>query len=171
MDSDERVPAELKEEINAIIINPESNTEGYYVKRIDYMWGKQLKHGETSNISFLRLAKRGAGSWVGKVHEKWIIDGKIGELESPLLHFPHPTVNDFLKEINYYSTLRANELYENKVNVSFLSILVYPKAKFFLNYFLKLGFLDGMEGLIFAIMMSFHSFLVRGKLWSLWQKK
>ena len=40
-----------------------------------------------------------------------------------------------------------------------------------MNYFIKFGFLDGLQGLVFAIMMSFHSFLVRGKLWLLINKK
>ncbi|PIZ99552.1 MAG: glycosyltransferase family 2 protein, partial [Candidatus Levybacteria bacterium CG_4_10_14_0_2_um_filter_35_8] len=49
-------------------------------------------------------------------------------------------------------------------------IIAYPSAKFLFNYFLKKGILDGIPGLISAITMSFHSFLVRGKLWSLQNK-
>ena len=130
-----------------------------------------LNHGESGNIKLLRFGKKHSGVWVGKVHEEWQVDGKKGELGSFLLHYPHQTLNEFLTEINFYSTLRANELYEKKITVSYLDLLKYPVAKFLLNYFLKLGFLDKMEGLMFALMMSFHSFLVRGKLWLLWQKK
>ncbi|PIR80352.1 MAG: glycosyltransferase family 2 protein [Candidatus Levybacteria bacterium CG10_big_fil_rev_8_21_14_0_10_35_13] len=172
LDADERVAEELKEEINTIIINSSENVkDGYFVKRKDVIWGKMLNHGESGNIKLLRFGKKHSGVWVGKVHEEWQVNGKTEELGSFLLHYPHQTLNEFLTEINFYSSLRANELYEKKITVSYLDLLKYPVAKFLLNYFLKLGFLDKMEGLIFALMMSFHSFLVRGKLWLLWQKK
>lgn len=172
VDADERISKGLKEEINEIIINARNETiEGFYVKRRDVVWGKILKHGEAGNVNLLRLGIKNTGLWTGKVHETWQIEGKTDELENILMHYPHQTINEFLKEINFYSTLRAKELYGDKTKVSFLDVLLYPKAKFILNYFLKFGFLDGIEGLISAIMMSFHSFLVRGKLWMLWQKK
>lgn len=173
VDADERVSKELRKEINAILIEEKnySKNKGFYINRKDFMWGKLLKHGELSNISLIRLAKIGSGKWVGNVHEIWEINGKTGNLENSLLHYPHPTINDFLHEINYYSTLRAKELFNSKIKSSTLNIISYPLGKFILNYFFKLGFLDGIEGLIFAIMMSFHSFLVRSKLWLLWQKK
>ena len=171
IDADERVSGELHEEINTIIINSKGQEkDGYFIKRKDFMWDKMLKHGETGNISLLRLAKRDAGIWMGKVHEVWQVNGKTGELDNYLLHYPHQSMDEFLREINFYSTIRAYELYENKTKVNPLDALTYPLGKFVLNYFLKLGFLDGMGGLIFSLMMSFHSFLVRSKLWLLWQK-
>ncbi len=171
IDADERVDSELHEEINTIIINSKGQEkDGYFIKRKDIIWGKMLKHGETGNISLLRLAKRGAGIWMGKVHEVWQVNGKTGEFNNYLLHYPHQSIDEFLKEVNFYSTIRAQELYEKKIKVTALDIVSYPFGKFILNYFLKLGFLDGMSGLIFSLMMSFHSFLVRSKLWVLWQK-
>ena len=105
------------------------------------------------------------------VHETWQLEGKIGELEGGIAHYPHQSIDEFLKEVNFYTTLRAEELFDQKVRVVFWHIAAYPIAKLFKNFVLKLGFLDGIEGIIFATMMSFHSFLVRGKLWLLWQKK
>lgn len=170
LDADERITDSLHEEINTVIIEKQDKVDGYFIKRRDVLWTKELKHGEVGNVNLLRLAKRDSGIWLGKVHEIWNVMGKTDTLENPLFHYPHPTVNDFLKEINYYSTLRAKELFEQKKKVSGLDIILYPKGKFLLNYFLKLGFLDGMQGLVLSIIMSFHSFLVRGKLWQLWQK-
>ncbi|MBI3985148.1 MAG: glycosyltransferase family 2 protein [Candidatus Levybacteria bacterium] len=172
IDADERITSQLREEINTMIINSkESNTQGYYIQRKDVLWGKTLNKGETGNIKFLRLAKRDSGIWFGKIHETWQINGKTDEFENYLIHFPHPTVDEFLEEINFYSTIRAKDLYGQKIRSSFISILNYPLGKFVLNFMLKRGFQDGLEGLVFAIMMSFHSFLVRSKLWLLWQKK
>ncbi len=169
IDADERVSEKLANEIQAVI--RENNFAGFYLKRLDSMWGKILKHGEAGNMLLLRLANKNAGKWHGKVHEKWHVRGNIGKLNSPLMHYPHPTLTEFLQEINFYSTLRAEELYKQKISVPFWHIVAYPKGKFIQNYMFRLGFLDGVAGLVFALCMSLHSFLVRGKLWQLWQKK
>ena len=171
IDADERVTSALWYEIMQHTNSPSNEYSGFFLKRTDFMWGKKLNYGETGNIKLLRLAKKGTGLWSGKVHESWDIKGKKAALSNSLLHYPHQTVKNFLKEINYYTDIRAKELYDKKVKVSWWSIILFPKVKFFINYFLKLGFKDKLPGLVFAIMMSFHSFLVRGKLWLLWQKE
>lgn len=166
VDADERVSKNLADEIQNNIKKTARN--GFIIRRYDVMWGKKLEHGETGDIWFLRLGKINTGRWQGNVHEEWKINN-YGKLKNSLIHYPHQTVEQFLKEINYYTDLRAKELLEKKVNVSVIHIVLFPKAKFILNYFLKLGFLDGLEGLVFAIIMSFHSFLTRAKLWQLKQ--
>jgi len=142
-----------------------NNFSGFYMKRNDYMWGKQLKYGETGNIRLLRLAKKDAGLWQGMAHEKWQVKGAIGKLVNPISHYPHKDLAEFLVEINFYTDIRAKELKLKNARVSSLSILLYPIGKFLFNFFIKRGFMDGIRGLIFAITMSLHSFLVRGKLW------
>lgn len=173
IDADERVTLELRREINDFLIEEKNNPKfnGMYIKRRDMLWGKLLKHGETGNIKLLRLARKNSGKWQGRVHEEWLVKGNTGIFDNHILHFPHPTIAEFLREINFYTTIRAAELYEKGIKTSLLQIIFYPKAKFLVNYFLKRGVLDGLEGLVFAIIMSLHSFLVRGKLWLLWEKR
>ena len=170
VDADERVSSALWYEIMQQTSETIDDYVGYYIKRQDAIWGKTLKHGETGNITLLRLAKSGSGEWEGSVHERWKVNGKTLLLKNHLDHFPHPTVAEFLQEINFYTDLRAKELYKKKIKAHWLSILAYPKAKFVLNYFLRAGFLDGLPGFMFAMLMSYHSFLVRSKLWLMWQK-
>ena len=162
VDSDEIVPEKLEDEIFQSIKN--NNTNGYFIHRFDYMWGKKITHGEVGSIKLLRLARAGKGKWHGKVHEKWSVYGKIDELESPLIHVPHQSVREFIKDIDQYSTLRSEELYVQKKNVGIFSIIFYPLGKFLVNYLLKKGYKDKMPGLIYTITMSFHSFMVRSKL-------
>jgi glycosyltransferase involved in cell wall biosynthesis len=170
IDADERISAALWFEIMQHINDPIKNATGFLLKRKDIMWGKELKHGESGTIKLLRLAKKNSGKWTGEVHEKWQISGKIITLNNSLEHYPHQSIAEFLNEINYYTDLRAKELFKNKQKTNWLLIILYPKAKFILNFFLRRGILDGLPGLVIALMMSFHSFLVRGKLWLLWQK-
>lgn len=165
VDADEIVSKELRDEI--IKKTAENTADGFIIKRTDFLWGEKLKFGEAGNIKLLRLAKKDAGAWKGIVHEVWHVEGKTEELQNTLLHYPHQSITEFLEEINKYTSLRAQELYEEKKSVSWISIIVYPGAKFFVNYFLKLGFMDGVPGIIHALLMSLHSFLVRSKLYAL----
>lgn len=167
VDSDEVVSDALAFEIsNAIALKDQNlnSFNGFFIKRIDFMWGKQLRHGETGGIKLLRLAKKNSGLWIGMAHEKWEVEGAIETLVNPLLHFPHRILYEFLREINFYTDIKVEELKLKNNKVSFWQIFFYPSGKFIINYFLKRGFLDGIHGLVFAITMSFHSFLVRSKL-------
>lgn len=168
VDNDEVVSEELATEIREKI---HGKNAGYYVRRKDFFLGTWLTHGETAHVKFLRLAKKDSGRWQRPVHEVWMVNGPIGELKKPFLHFPHPNVAQFLEEINRYSSLNAQFLYRKNIGVRWWQIAAYPAAKFFLNFFWRLGFLDGTAGAVMAIMMSFHSFLVRAKLWQLRDRK
>jgi len=165
IDADEIVPDALAYEIQNAI--GQGNFNGFYIKRVDSMWGKQLIYGETGRMKLLRLAKKDSGLWEGKIHEIWKIREPVGILNNSLHHFPHASLREFLKEINFYTDIRAEELKEKNIKASFWDILSYPSGKFIVNYVFKRGFMDGINGLVFAIIMSFHSFLVRGKLWIL----
>ncbi len=168
VDADEQISQKLQEEIQEKIASTSSN--GFYFKRVDTMWNRKFHHGEVGDVRLLRLGRKGKGKWIGKVHEAWAVRGKTETLRNPIIHFPHQTLSEFLSEINFYTDIRSKELYDLQVQSSFFSVLFHPGGKFLHNYFFRLGILDGMPGLVFAICMSFHSFLVRGKLWLLWQK-
>lgn len=174
LDADEIVSDALAYEImNAIRLKGQNLEEfkGFYIKRMYFMWGKKLRFGETGCEQRLRLARKTAGQWEGKVHERWKIKGLVGELANPILHFPHQTMEEFIRKINFYTDLRSQELKFKKKKVYFWFIFLYPAGKFAVNYILRKGFMDGIPGLIFALSMSFHSFLVRGKLWLMLNKK
>ncbi|MGI8419342.1 MAG: glycosyltransferase family 2 protein [Candidatus Levyibacteriota bacterium] len=170
VDADERVSSALWYEIMQRTNESLEYFSGFYIKRQDTMWGKLLRHGETGNITLLRLAKKDAGKWEGQVHEEWKVSGKTLTLQNYLDHYPHTTITEFLKEINFYTDLRAQELFKKKKTANWFTIIFYPKSKFVLNYFIKGGYQDGLPGFVFAMMMSLHSFLVRSKLWLLWEK-
>ncbi|TSC87290.1 MAG: glycosyltransferase [Microgenomates group bacterium Gr01-1014_16] len=163
LDADELVTPELASEITRRLLKGDSFL-GYLIPRLDILWGKQLKHGDTKT-SLLRLARHGAGGWVGKVHETWQVSGTTSTLKNSLLHYPHPTITDFLHHINFYSTLRAQELKNQNHRTNILEIIFYPIFKFLYLWIWKLGFADGNQGFMSAMMMAFYSFLVRGKLY------
>ena len=169
VDADEEVTPQLRKELLQSI--KVGKYDGFYLGRQDYFLGKRLRFGETARVKLLRLAKKGKGQWRMPVHEVWRIKGKIGELKNPLLHRRHLTVAQFVDKLNFYSSIRAQQLYRQGVRSSWLTILAYPLGKFFYNYFWRLGFLDGQVGFVMAVLMSIHSFLVRAKLYLLWLNK
>ena len=166
VDADEVISENLALEIQSKINSKSLNYPGYYLKRQDIIWNKKVSHAEYGNAKILRLALH-KGAWKRKVHEYWEVKGNKGVLKNPLIHRPHQTIPEFIKDLNYYSTLHAisNKKEGKKSNLA--KILLFPILKFTTNYFLKLGFFDGLRGFLLAIFMSFHSFLAWSKLWLL----
>jgi glycosyltransferase involved in cell wall biosynthesis len=170
LDADEVLPSSLKSEIvRHLGKNPQIN--GYYLKRKDVFFDKEINYGENANIKLLRLGKKNNGSWKGKVHEKWLIKGKTKTLTSPIIHYPHVDLTELFSKINHYSSIRAKELYLNSCSSNALKIIAYPIAKFLKNYIFYQGFRDGTHGFVLAASMSLHSFLVRSKLYILSHEK
>ena len=171
IDADERAGKELKDEMErelAVLNNPYL---GYFFKRDDYVFGKRLKFGETASIALLRLARKSAGKWTRNVHEVWDVRGKTKTLKNSLKHYPHQSLREFISDINFQSDLHALANQEEGKRSSLARIVFWPKGKFLYNYFFKLGFLDGIEGFILALMMSLHSFLAWSKLWIIQRKR
>lgn len=168
VDTDETVPENLQKEIRQAI-EAEKDVDAFYIKRRDIWWGRELQFGEVYDVAhkgLIRLMKKTAGHWSGKVHETFATTGKTARLTHHLTHRPHPGLKDFLNSINVYSTLRAKELFENKKKQSIISLVCVPPIKFFYTYVLKFGFLEGTPGFAYSFLMSFHSFLVRAKLYA-----
>lgn len=171
VDADEKVSKNLSKEIGKVIQDKKGGFLAYYIQRIDVVFGKKLKHGETGNIKLLRLAKKNVGKWKREVHEVWDVKGEAGYLVNPIYHYPHRTMRNYVENINYWSRLHAQANYKEGKKSSLFKIIFYPFAKFMNNWILKLGFLDGTVGTIVALMMSFHSFLAWGELWLLQKRK
>lgn len=167
IDADEEVTKELSNEIKSELDNKNTNIKGYFLKRKDKFLKKWLRFGETSKIQLLRLASKDAGKWQGRIHETWEIKGETKTLQNPLIHNRDIDLGQFLERIDQYSTIRANQLLKQKKQAKLFQIIIFPLGKFMHNFFLRLGFLDGVHGFILAAMMSLHSFLVRAKLYLL----
>lgn len=163
VDADERVSPALAAEVRQK--TKSTKHSGFFLRRIDIAWGRQLEHGESGNVWLLRLARRDAGRWKRAVHEVWEATGETGRLEEPLFHHPHPTLHEFTKKLDWYSTLHARQNLAEGKRSALWKIIFYPWLKFFQSWIFQRGFLDGMPGFMLAMMMSFHSFLAWSKLW------
>lgn len=167
LDADEYPSNKLIQFLNHI---DKHRCNSYAFKRQDNFLGKELKHGETVSQSFIRLFNKKKGSFIGKVHERWASTTPPIRKNLLIFHYSHQTLQSFIQKINFYSDIRAQELFHQKIRPSLFQIILYPLGKFIQDYFFELGFLDSTPGIILALGMSFHSFLVRAKLWHLYQK-
>lgn len=163
LDIDETVSPQLVLEIQNAI--SKTNHVGFYVHRQDQFMNKILKHGETSKVVLLRVAKTNAGKWKRPVHEVWTVSGKTKTLRNSLFHTPHHSIESFIEKINKYTSLEAILRKKQRKRFSLFQVLFYPLGKFIYNYVVLFGFLDGFPGLAQAWMMSFHSLVLRIKMY------
>jgi glycosyltransferase involved in cell wall biosynthesis len=163
-DADEKPSESLISWIN----NFDFSSQVYAFKRNLIYIDIIISHGQTKNDYPVRLFKKNSGKFIRPVHETFDTKFSINKISHPINHYSAPNLKIFLTKINLYSTIRAQELFEEKAKVNSFDLIFYPLLKFKVLYFLKLGFLDGLPGLIICLSLSFHSFLVRSKLWRLY---
>ncbi len=168
IDPDEKISTSLREEIikytNKQIGKKYS---GIAFRRIDFMWGRWLKYGEVGSFRSVRLVRRGKGKWVRRVHQSLSVEGPTLTAANPILHYPHQTLRKFISNVNKWSTLHAMANYDEGKKSNLFKIIVFPVAHFIKNYLLRLGFLDGMQGFVYALVMASHSYLSWSKQWML----
>lgn len=110
LDADERVPSALAEEIREIVQADGKGKAGYFIDRDNYFLGRHIKHGGWGQRPVLRLFRRGFGRPDGRiVHEGFVVDGPIGQLTHHLLHDSHPTLHEYIENMNRCTSLEAQE--------------------------------------------------------------
>lgn len=163
VDADERITKSLAEEIKEVV-NKDKYT-GFLIPRRNYILGAEIKHSWWSPDKHIWLWKKGFGTWVNEVHEEVKIQGEVGELKNPKIHFQDSSISEFIETNNNYSTLAAHQLFKSGRKFSIFNLLTDPILEFFIRFIYKLGFLDGWRGLILAILMAYYKFLVWIKLY------
>jgi glycosyltransferase involved in cell wall biosynthesis len=148
---------------------PPANMSGYWMERRNMFLGRWMKHGGFWPDPKLRLFRKGAGRFESRlVHEDLQVEGPIGRLRSgALLHHSYPTLSDYIEHMNRYSSLGAEMVVASgRVRFSVTNIVVRPLATFVYNYFFRLGFLDGREGLLLHL---YHAVYVSWKYAKAWE--
>ncbi len=159
IDADERVPMELRVEIEKTIRDPDA-ADGYTVFRINQIFGGPLLHGASGKDSPLRLVRRSKGKWEGLVHEKLHVNGRVGALRGELEHVTYQKLDEYFGKFNLFTTLDAREMIRRGHPIpGWFKILLRPWAEFIYYYILRGGFLDGSRGFIYQVLSSFYIFI------------
>lgn len=151
IDCDEVITPELRQSILKIIQDLSSDISGYYINWRNVYLGKIMKHTWQPNFK-LRLVKKSSNPhWEGEeIHEVLHIDGKTKKIHGELLHYSYSDLKTHFKKINDYASISAHKYDRLNHKFHFANLVINPIFAFIKNYFFKLGFLDGVRGLIAA---------------------
>ena len=157
LDTDESVSKHLQTSIVAALRSP--NARVFAVARCNRFLGRWLRHGEGYPDWSVRLFHRAAAQWsADAVHEKIITREPVERLSGDLLHNSAETLENYLNKQNRYTTLQAQHLFEQGCRSAPIQMVLSPLARFFKFYFVRLGFLDGLPGLIHVCIGCMNSF-------------
>jgi glycosyltransferase involved in cell wall biosynthesis len=155
LDADERVSAQLAAEVKAVRERGFASAAGWSLPRITQYFGRFLRHGNAYPDRLVRLFDRRCGGWSGyEIHENTRINGRIGKLRGPLEHYPYRSLSDHQNRMQRYADLMAQALYDAGKRCGLGKVLINPHWRFMRGYLLRLGFLDGWRGLVFALIES-----------------
>ena len=165
LDADEQVEPALREEIAAVLADPGAHA-GYRLARRNIMWGRWIRHGRLYPDWQLRLFRRGRGRFVDRaVHESVTVDGPIGRLSAPLLHYSYRDVGDFIRRADRYATLAADEFARSGARFAPIQLVTAPLGRFVSMYVVHRGFLDGWRGFLLAVLYAYYVFVRSAKMW------
>jgi glycosyltransferase involved in cell wall biosynthesis len=175
LDADERVTPELAREMQRIIPSTPSEVSAFRVKRRFHMWGRWLRRSNLYPSWVVRLVRKGRVRYVNRGHaETQEVSGEVLDLENDLIDENVKGLDEWFERQNRYSTKEAEfELRQEGANASWSGVLssdplarraslkrlasrlpFRPLLYFVYSYFLRGGFLEGRDGLVFCLMKS-----------------
>lgn len=167
IDADEAITGALKEEINRLK-KSELSFSAFSMPRKAYFLGRWIKHSGWYPGRVTRLFNKNNASFNSlNVHEELNINGETGQLKNDLEHYTDPSVSHYLIKFNNYTTLAANDLKERGRLFHISDLIIRPITIFIKMYIIKMGFLDGIQGLILAVFSSAYVFTKYSKFWEL----
>ncbi len=170
LDADEVVDEELAKAIQRAT-QSDGGAAGYSMLRVNYFCGDRLRFGNGRPDYVDRLFKREKGSISDhRVHEHVIVDGPVERLRGELHHYTTESITHRVQKNDEYATTAAEELHRQGKRASMLQLLFLMPLSIFRDLVLKLGILDGKNGVIVAVTGAFYAFSKYAKLWEL-QKK
>ncbi len=182
LDADEWPDEEQKEfitKIHAEITNPQYKADknqpvAWWLKRKNYFLGHYFKKGGQYPDPVIRLYINGYAKLPQKdVHEQMVVNGEIGWAEGHLIHFANPTFSDYLRKFATYTSFKAQQLEESKLQLNpitaFEYLVVKPLKTFLLIFVRHKGFVDGIPGFVFAVMSGLHHAVAFLMYWELKQ--
>ncbi len=167
IDADECLTSELKEEL-ILLKNTETEFAAYDIARRAFFLNRQIKHCGWYPGYVTRLFNKSLCKFKEiEVHEHLVINGVTGKLKNDLEHYTDPNIKHYYYKFNNYTTLAAIELNRKEKNVGVSDLLLRPLFLFIKMYIIRLGFLDGLAGLILSVFSANYVFTKYAKLWEL----
>ena len=166
LDADERLTEEARDEIQLIASSGDTRFAAYRIARKSFFLGKWIRHSGWYPGYVTRLFRKSLSRFSDSdVHEFLEVEGLTGTLRHDILHYTDADLNHYFSKYNRYTTLAAEEMQRKGRRANPADLLLRPLIVFLKMYFIRLGFLDGMEGFILARLSASYVFTKYAKLW------
>jgi glycosyltransferase involved in cell wall biosynthesis len=165
LDADERLDCELCSELQKIKAS-DNKKPAYRLNRLSNYCGQWIRHGGWSSDKKVRFWKKGIGHWnQSEVHERLILQKGIipQDLPGNILHYSYATVEEHCGKIERYAEKGAMEIRRSGKKPGSWRKIVSPAARWFRDYILKKGFLDGKAGWQIARLTAYEVWLKYSK--------
>jgi len=170
LDADERLPEALQREIREFVDNPGSDA-GLRIYRNGFFMGKPIRYSGWQDDSVLRVFPRDRGRYVDReVHADAMVDGAVRVAKHRMDHYTFDNFEQYMRKFDRYTTWAAGDRAKKTKRVTAVHLLGRPVWRFFKQYILRLGILDGRAGLIVCMLAAFSVFLKYAKLWERQEK-
>jgi glycosyltransferase involved in cell wall biosynthesis len=165
LDADERIPPETEKAIRQVASGGEGGAPGYSFPRKNFFQGRWIRHMGWWPDRITRLFLNGKGRMTeAAVHEAVDVSGQVVSLEAPIEHYTESRLGEILKKIDRYSTLAAEEAFREGRRSSVWGAIARAELTFCQDYVLRLGFLDGRQGLVLSVTDAVNKFFKYAKL-------
>ncbi len=166
LDADEVVTPELRSEIIKARDAGFAGCDGYYIARKSFFLGKWIAHCGWYPDYHLRLFRKAKGRFGGlNPHDIVELEGATAHFKNPMLHYTYPDSDTYMARLNSYTSIAARELADRGKRFRLRHAVLSPLATFLKMYVLKLGLLDGREGLLLSALSGYYVFVKYLKLW------
>lgn len=167
VDADERGTPELAGEIRRVISEqPES---GWYVARHNYIFGRLTLGAGWFPDYQLRLLRHGKVRYERPVHEIAVVDGDIGHLENPLIHYNYRDPAHFHAKQRMYVEHDAGILKGSGIRPKPRNYVLQPLRQFWWRFVTLGGYRDGLHGLRLSLYMAWYEWRKYRRLTELWR--
>jgi hypothetical protein len=133
----------------------DAGRDGYYIPRRTLFLKRWISHCGWYPDYVLRLFRKSRGNFDDAVvHEKVVVSGAAGYLKNDLLHYSYPTLEEYFRKFDWYTSLGANEAAKRGATAGWFDVAVKPILSFVSHYLLRQGFRDGLEGFLISVLSS-----------------
>jgi len=167
VDSDERVTPELRDEILGLLESSPRH-DGYWILRANHFLGRRIRHCGWGTDRVIRLFRRDRARYEDReVHAEIDLPEPLPILAHPLEHHSFRSFGQYWRKLELYSEWGAAQLYKEGRTAGMLEILGRPVTRFLKMYIVRLGFLDGLHGLVLSMLGAFTVYLKYARLWEM----
>jgi glycosyltransferase involved in cell wall biosynthesis len=165
LDADERVTEPLACEILKLL-SGEPKALGYYLRRRNIVFDREIKHSGWSTDKVIRLFHRSHGRYPNRrVHADLDIPGNVPVLKHALMHYTYRSLGQYIEKLMNYAEWGAAQAFREGRSAGFIELGIRPLYRFIRTYFLQLGVLDGLHGLVVCGLQAYGTFLKYVMLW------